>query len=78
MAKVVEGEYREALMSRHERLRCEAWVTKLSSMLCGEKVPFLKNRNNYMRLLQRCILEVGALQGVFRKLPPDGGAQGGV
>ena len=41
-------------------------------MLCCERVPLLKNRNNYMKLLQRCLSELGSLEGVFRKMPPQG------
>ena len=72
MASTVENEYKEVLYTRQERLRCEAWVHKLSEMLCCERIPLLKNRNNYIKQLMRCLNEVGELVGVFRKMPPQG------
>ena len=72
MATAVEAKYREVLTSRQERLRCENWVKKLTEMLCCDRVPLLKNRNNYMKQLQRCIVDLGGLEGLFRKMPPTG------
>ena len=72
MANTVEDEYRDVLYTRQERLRCEAWVNKLAEMLCCDRVPLLKNRNTYMKQLMRCLLEIGQLEGVFRKMPPQG------
>ena len=71
MVKQVEGEYSEVLRNRQDRLKCENWVKKLCSLICCEKVPLLKNRNTYVRLLLRCLTDVGSLEGVFRKMPPE-------
>ena len=32
----------------------------------------MKNRNNYLKQLQRCLTELGTLVGVFKKMPPEG------
>ena len=73
MASQVESDYKTIMKNnRQESLRLEAWLKKLSEMLCCERVPLLKNRNNYMKLLQRCLGELGTLEGVFRKMPPQG------
>ena len=71
-AKAVEDRYRKVLNSRQDRLRVEEWLSKLASYLCLEKLPLLKNRNSYMKQLHRCIMELGALEGVFKKMPPAG------
>ena len=70
MATAIEREYQDVLRSRQERLRCENWIEKLASMLCCEKLPLLKIRNNYIKQLQRCVTEVGSLEGIFKKMPP--------
>ena len=70
MVGQVEESYRDVLKNRQERLRCEAWIKKLSEMLCCDRVPLLKNRNNYMKLLLRCLQELGVLDGIFKKMPP--------
>ena len=44
-------------------------------MLCCERVPLLKNRNNYLKQLLRCLTEIGSLEGIFRKGPPQGGEE---
>ena len=51
MVQAVESDYGRSLKSRQERLRCEAWIKKLAGLLCCDKVPLLKNRNNYLKQL---------------------------
>ena len=75
LAACVEATYREVLLSRQERLRCEAWVHKLAEMLCCDRVPLLKNRNNYAKQLMRSLTEIGKLEGVFKKMPPQGASE---
>ena len=72
MASAVQNTYEDVLVSRQECLRCENWVRTLAEMLCCDKVPLLKIRNNYMKQLLRCVSEIGSLVGVFRKMPPAG------
>ena len=38
--------------------------------MCCERVPLLKNRNAYIKLLLKSIQELGRLEGIFKKLPP--------
>ena len=72
MAVSVEYELISALHRRQDLLRCEAWVGKLAEMLCCDRIPLLKNRNNYMKQLVRSLQETGSLVGVFKKMPPQG------
>jgi len=40
---------------------------------CCEKIPLMKNRNKYAKLLKLCIFEIKRLEGVFKKMPPSDG-----
>ena len=43
--------------------------------MCCEKVPLLKNRNAYIKLLLKSLQELGSLEGIFKKMPPQDGKE---
>ena len=47
----IEDEYKYAVRAKPDQLRVEQWVKKLCTTECCDKVPLLKNRNRYAKLL---------------------------
>ena len=74
-AHIIESKYKEVLQSRQECLKLEKWVSRLCDNICCERVPLLKNRNAYIKLLLKSLQELGRLEGIFKKMPPHDGQE---
>ncbi len=72
-ATIIEEIYKKVLQSRQEILKLEKWVDRLCDHMCCERLPLLKNRNAYIKLLLKSLQELGSLEGVFKKMPPHDG-----
>ena len=70
-ASQIEDIYKEKLSGKPERVRVESWVKRLCTSECCDKIPLLKNRNRYIKLLLTCLADLGRLEGVFKKMPPE-------
>ena len=57
------------MMPRHDQTRIESWIEKLAKITVNHE--WKKNRNNYIKLLLRCV-EEGKLTAPFDKQPPQG------
>jgi len=75
MAQRIESVYKDVFPARLDRVRVQEWVTRLADNWCCDKLPLLKNRNRYVKLLLSCLTELGKLAGVFKKRPPTGGQE---
>ncbi|CDW83149.1 UNKNOWN [Stylonychia lemnae] len=70
--EIIEHHYRGVFYSKPDQVRIEQWMKKLCDNCC-EKVPLMKNRNRYAKLLKLCIINIKRLEGVFKKMPPSDG-----
>ena len=73
-ANEIEGAYRGIFFSRPDQVRIEQWIKKLCENCC-EKMPLMKNRNKYIKLMKTCILDLKRFEGVFKKMPPSDGEE---
>ena len=67
----IEDIYKEVLSGKPERVRVESWVKRLCTSECCDRIPLLKSRNRYIKLLLTCLSDLGRLEGVFKKMPPE-------
>jgi hypothetical protein len=66
----IEEVYKDIFPARPDRVRVQEWVVRLADNWCCDKLPLLKNRNRYIKLLLSCMTDIGKLAGVFKKRPP--------
>jgi hypothetical protein len=69
-AQRIEEVYFDVFPSKQDRMRVQEWVTRLCDHWCCERLPLMKNRNRYVKLLLTCLTDLGRLAGIFKKLPP--------
>jgi hypothetical protein len=74
MAIEIEQNYKLIFYSKPDYIRIEQWVKRLCENCCN-KVPLMKNRNKYLKLLRLCVVEIKRLEGVFKKMPPADGEE---